>query len=208
MNKHDIQSSVQTKSSFSLRTPFAFFLQVRFFGKRSAAFSKGFTLVETLIAIAILVTAVLAPLAIAQSGIQAARYAQQQVTATFLAQSSLELVRYNIAYNLNTSNPNWLAGLDVCQTACEIISWQSKLDVGDELFRTCSGADPCRVYEIQGIYQVADNAASPITPYTRSLKVEETSDEREVKVTTNVSWKLSNGSTRTYTLSQYIYRWR
>ena len=163
---------------------------------------------ETLIAIAILVTAVLAPLAIAQSGIQAARYAQEQTTATFLAQSSLELVRYNIAYNLNMNDPDWLAGLDVCQTACEIISWQSKLDVGEALFQACSGADPCRVYEANGIYQIQSNFFDPKTPYTRSLKVEETSPGREVKVTTNVSWKLSNVTLRTYELYEYIYRWR
>lgn len=55
--------------------------------------TKGFTLVETLIAITVLILVVIGPVTIAQQGIKNARYASEEMTATFLAQEAMEGVR-------------------------------------------------------------------------------------------------------------------
>lgn len=54
---------------------------------------KGFTLVETLVAISILLLAIIGPMTIAQRGIQSSYFATEQVTAVFLAQEAIEAVR-------------------------------------------------------------------------------------------------------------------
>jgi prepilin-type N-terminal cleavage/methylation domain-containing protein len=56
--------------------------------------SRGFTLVETLIAISVLAVAITGPLAIAQKGLQAALISKDQVTAFYLAQDAIEYIRY------------------------------------------------------------------------------------------------------------------
>jgi type II secretory pathway pseudopilin PulG len=53
----------------------------------------GFTLVETLVSITILLLVIIGPMTVAQKGIQNAYYANDQVTAVFLAQEAIEGVR-------------------------------------------------------------------------------------------------------------------
>lgn len=62
---------------------------------------KGFTLIETLVAIAILVTGVIGPLSIAYQGVSLSLLARDQITASFLAQEGLEFVRFRIGTNHN-----------------------------------------------------------------------------------------------------------
>ncbi len=54
----------------------------------------GFTLVETLVAISVLMVAVASPLTIAQKSLSSALYAKDQTTAFFLAQDAVEYLKY------------------------------------------------------------------------------------------------------------------
>ncbi len=65
--------------------------------------NKGFTIIETLVAVAILMISIAGPLTIAQKGLTAAIYARDQITAAFLAQENMELIRSNID-SLNLAN--------------------------------------------------------------------------------------------------------
>ena len=64
-------------------------------------YKKGFTLIETLVGISILLVAVIGPLYIAFQGILLPTMAKNQITATFLAQEGIEFVRFRIATNSN-----------------------------------------------------------------------------------------------------------
>ena len=55
--------------------------------------NKGFTIIETLIAITILMISIAGPLTIAQKSLNAATYAKDQVTASFLAQEQMEKIK-------------------------------------------------------------------------------------------------------------------
>jgi prepilin-type N-terminal cleavage/methylation domain-containing protein len=55
---------------------------------------KGFTLMETLIAVFVLSLAITGPFMIAQKGLQAGLISKDQITAFYLAQDAIEYIRY------------------------------------------------------------------------------------------------------------------
>lgn len=63
-----------------------------FFLKTNKA-KRGFTLLETLVAVAIFTIAILALLAVLSNGIASTNYAKRKITATYLAQEGVEYVR-------------------------------------------------------------------------------------------------------------------
>ncbi len=71
---------------------------------------KGFTLIEAMVAIAIIALAIVGPMYAANSSIVAAELASDQLTASYLAQEGIEYVRtmrddaYLSAYAANTGN--------------------------------------------------------------------------------------------------------
>lgn len=54
---------------------------------------KGFTIIETLVAVTILMISIAGPLTIAQKSLNASIYARDQVTASFLAQDFIEKIK-------------------------------------------------------------------------------------------------------------------
>ena len=63
--------------------------------------NHGFTIIETLVAIAILMISIAGPLAVASKSLTAALYAKDQMTASYLVQEGVEHFR-----NLKDNNPN------------------------------------------------------------------------------------------------------
>jgi Tfp pilus assembly protein PilV len=61
--------------------------------KSHSTIKKGFTLLEALVAISILMVAVAAPITIAQKGISSAVYTKEQMIASYLAQDAIEYIK-------------------------------------------------------------------------------------------------------------------
>lgn len=72
---------------------------------------KGFTIMETLVAIAILLLSITGPMAFSQNGLRAAFYARDQVTAFYLAQDAIEFVKNRRDHNALEGKQQWLDGL-------------------------------------------------------------------------------------------------
>ena len=83
--------------------------------------NRGFTLIETLVAIFILTTAIAGPLTIASRALTSALVAKNQITAFYLAQDAVEYVRF--ARDTNTlAGGDWLTGAGATGTFINLTS--------------------------------------------------------------------------------------
>lgn len=70
---------------------------------------RGFTIVETLVAVTILMISIAGPMVAASKGLNAALYARDQMTATFLAQEVMEVIKADRSntYAVNQNVSDW-----------------------------------------------------------------------------------------------------
>ncbi len=100
---------------------------------------SGFTLLEALVAISILMVAVAAPITIAQKGLASAVYSKDQMVAAYLAQDAIEYIknrRDEIALN-NNYDWNDLRVFDNCLTTlhsegCQIDTIKNSDNIEDD----------------------------------------------------------------------------
>lgn len=178
--------------------------------------NQGFTLVETLVAISILVVAIVGPMTIAMRGLQSAFYAKEQLTATYLAQEAAELIRMHrdeyAMENRGTGNDNWLGSIPA---ACKVSSGCGVDIRALSTFANCATANACVLrYEAGGITSVSrgmytHSGSSAHSPFTRVVVLTDQgggSDSDEVLVTVTVSWQSGFISgTRTITLQSRLF---
>lgn len=195
----------------------------------------GFTLVETLVAVSILLVVIVGPMSIASQGLKNAYFAGDQTTAVYLAQESLEHIirlRDNVAllnYEDFKSDGNvsdgdgdtgeWYGDLSAsCRGAsgCDY-------DTIEDGYKNCGVTDACTLSHYRGdpstapahLYAyVSPGSDWEESPYTRVIHIGapvEGSGTRlgGVPVTVTVSWDASRafgaGTTKTVTLQTYIY---
>lgn len=180
---------------------------------------KGFTLIETLVAVLLLVTAVAGPLTIVSKNLLAARVAKDQITAYYLAQDALEYVRFARDTN-RLKGADWLSGaggtsagvnLTPCTGAngCYLDSTSNTPAVPT----ACSGTCPVINYSSateRFTYAPVGSGISP-TQFTRTITVGAPTgsppDERILIVT--VRWGSATGAgARTVTIQENIYNWQ
>ena len=76
---------------------------------------KGFSIVETMVAITVLLIGVVAPMSLAADGVRAARLSQDQIVAFYLAQEGIELVKNKRDNNkISVTNQPQMAGMEDC----------------------------------------------------------------------------------------------
>lgn len=168
---------------------------------------KGFTLVETLVAIAVLLIVIVGPMGIAQKGIQNAYYANEQVTAVFLAQEAIEAVRmyrdnqalaeydeYSKSVTPRTiDTANWVPS--GCASGCAYNKITNNFDL-------CSNSNACVLkQDTDGQYQYSIGANSPFT----RIVTFGTAFAGGVPVTVDVSWNSNILGSRHVILQTWIY---
>lgn len=167
---------------------------------------RGFTLVETFVAVTILLLATVGPMTIAARGLQSSFFSKQQITAFYLGQEAIELVKAQQYENVIAGN-DWLAGLETgADEFCHIDGLGCGIDTHNETFIDCAG-EGCRIlYDTsasRGFYQ---HAIGENTPFTRRIFIEETEPAQEAEITVLVSW--DSGlfvSERTLTLRSALF---
>lgn len=163
--------------------------------------NRGFTLIETFVAITILVTAIAGPLTIASKGLTSSYVARDQLTASFLAQEAIEYVRQKRDTNHLQGNPSWLSGFENC------IDQDCMIDVAaDTEPETClSGCDALRYDTTTNFYGY--DPLDDATVYVRSLRIVPLASGFEAEVRSTVSWQSSIFS-RQVTLNEVITDWQ
>jgi prepilin-type N-terminal cleavage/methylation domain-containing protein len=168
--------------------------------------SKGFTLIESLVAIAILVTAVIGATAAIQSGISSYTYSKDQITAFYLAQEGFEQIR-NIRDQNNLEGRNWLAGIAQLSTdPCYFTKACTVSPVETVLAITCGNPGQCpflRQNASNGFYGY-DSTWTP-TIFKREITLESINSQ-EVAVTVRITWNKGIGS-KEFKARENLFNW-
>jgi prepilin-type N-terminal cleavage/methylation domain-containing protein len=185
---------------------------------------KGFSLIETLIAVSILMIAIAGPLSLVQAGLFSSIHQRNQVTATYLAQEALEYIKgvrdANSYTQYGGSNLNWLTGPD-----------SSSLLHNSSNSGLCDGSDGCYVdphgklpggvfvWKVSSVKKLTASTVGAFrysyetggtfidSPYTRTVFISSVGNNGdEVKVTVKIDWN-DNALARSYTVSENIYNY-
>lgn len=174
---------------------------------------RGFTLIETLVAITVLTVAVAAPLTLAAQSLMAAYTAREQVTAFHLAQEAIETVRAQRDHNLITiakgTSVDWLDGLRVYVETDSTEKPFMVDSISDTTnFITC--ASPCAPLlfnDAMGFYGHEIGTTSRFTRFVRLTEVVGTNGE-EVTVRSEVQWRSgTTGNVRSVIIEENIFNW-
>ncbi len=160
---------------------------------------RGFTLLETLVAVAVLLMALLGPFSIAQQALKNAYYARDQVTAFYLAQEGVEFVRAIRDQNY-LSGAEWLTGIDACSGVPCIV------DFPNFTYTVCPQGvcPPVKVSQIGGLY---NHVTGTDSPFTRSvILTPSASNPDQMVVSVTVSWR-SSGVSRVFTIEERLFNW-
>ncbi len=178
-------------------------------------FKNGFTLVETLVAVSILLIAIVGPMTIAQKGIQNAYFATEQVTAVFLAQEAIEAVRELRddtaldAYDYSSGGGGSVVDTaDWVPTACSGGS-TCAYDSGSGAFESCASNNGCLLrFNTSSSRYTYENLGATVedSPYTRTIVMgNEMNGGRQITVTVTWNTKIFGGTERSVVLQTWIY---
>ena len=158
----------------------------------------GFTLIETLAGISILLLAITGALTVGYQNISFVGDSADNITAFYLAEEAVEFIKNKRDNNKLQGLSGWVSagGLSSCNsTDCYI-------DVVNNTMTSCGGACPV-LRNNGGYYQYS---AGSNTVFTRTVRVTEIAVDREATIDVSVSWS-KKGISRTVSVRDYMYNW-
>ncbi len=178
---------------------------------------KGFTLVETMVAIALLAIALVGPYVAVQNALQGSYVARDQLVASQLAQEGVEYVR-SIRDNNYHNGRNWLFGFadaqrDACYGAnpgnnyCTVDPTQGDFNTTAEAMQEYTNGTstvPKLKVSGNGLYNHQNNGGSE-TRFQRLVQVQ-TVSPTEVRIIVHVVW-VTSGKTYVFTVMDGLTNW-
>lgn len=170
--------------------------------------TAGYSFIEVLVAIAILLVSIVGPLTIASTGLRNALFARDQNTAFFLAQEGIESIVYmresaglaNLA-NGSVDTWSWFSALPAgCRTGepCAV-------NVSTMTLSECDPVSECDLYlHDTGTVRYRYDASGEATPFRRSIYLSSI-DSNTVLVRSVVEWQATAfASSQTVELETYL----
>lgn len=179
----------------------------------------GFTLLETVVAVILIVFALAGPFTLATRGIFAAKFAKNKLIALNLAQEGIEIIRTFRDNNFLTNQASWDAGIkdfygqdtqaDVfCPEPCTALAAQQAPNYH---YQTCGAScPPLKTDPTTGLYSYGSGQDSI---FTRTIRVEtgvfdaQVPSGDQLKVISIVAWSES-GIPHQVRLEEVLYRWQ
>jgi len=166
-------------------------------------FLKGFTIIETLVAISILTIAVAAPMTLATQSLSSALYARDQITAFHLAQGGVEALRSvrdgNILESLLGNPTDVFTGIP--QGGQKFV-----IDARDNSIELCNFSECPPLRHNGELYGYGEGVEWQDTRFTRTLRTESLGED-EFRVFVEVSWRTGTLPPRSFTIASNLYKW-
>lgn len=163
---------------------------------------KGFTLVETLVAITVLAVAIAGPFRAIQGALQGSFITRDQLTATALAQEGIEYIhaRRNNNYLAGAA---WLNGMN--GTGGPNCSANTcRVDPRADTIAVCSGAQ-CRLNFDSTTNRYTHQTGFSVSRFSRTVQLSSLSAD-EARITSTVTWTIGAVG-YTFTLTENIRDW-
>lgn len=166
---------------------------------------KGFTLVETLVAVVILTFAIAGPLSIASRSLFSSTVAREQIVAIYLAQEAIEGVR-SIRDQNGLNGVSWLTDLPAIGTNFTIDLVNINGGTNKPTIAACPGTCSAINYDpATRLYQYGSGSASN---FTRTVRIDSVPDKTdEVKVSVTVTWEVGQVS-RSFIARDNLFNWQ
>jgi len=172
---------------------------------KALPWSGGFTLIETLIAVLLLATAIAGPLTIASKSLTTALVAKDQIIAYYLAQDAIEYVRFKRDSN-RLAGVGWLTGLDGPDGSSGCLAVEGcNVDSVAATVTACSSA--CTAIKFNTTSNTYNSTGTMAPAFTRTIKMNlKTIDE--VLLTVTVTWSDVGSVVHKITAKESLFNWQ
>ena len=170
--------------------------------KAMPAGRQGFTLIEVIISIAVILTAIVGLIGLSSFSVSSLGIVKSKVIAVNLAQEGIEIVR-------NMRDSNWLIYRDQIDQGQSQL-WLTGLNPGtyrvqyDSASLTANPDNPPLYKNSYGFYQYSPTGGT-LTPFRRTITLQNISAD-EIRVTSQVTWS-EKGRSNTITVEDHLYNW-
>ena len=166
--------------------------------KRKNWTDKGFTLIETFVAITILLIAITGPLYLVTRGVALSKSVKGQVTAVYLAQEAVEYIR-------NIRDKNILSGNDWLATLGDCVSGKCKIDSPAQEVTSC-GTD-CAPLKYNDATKLYGYNLGEETVFKRDIQINEITAGKEIEIIVIMSWS-EGPNEKQFTMKEYLLNWQ
>lgn len=175
---------------------------------------RGFTLIETLVAVSLMVISIVAPMSLVAQSLTTAYYARDQVAAYSLAQEGIEAVRGvrdgNILENATTGSSN-----DLLQSIPIDRNFTVDATIAGGTGLVACSTNPCESLRVDptGTLYGHDQTWTTFTKFRRTAYANYVGPsalnggQDEIRVTVTVTWETATGRTRMFKMYSNMYRW-
>ena len=169
---------------------------------------RGFTLIETLIAVLLLASAIAGPLTIAAKGLNTSLTAKDQVSAFYIAQDAVEYIRFKRDSN-KLGGSSWLTGIvgsGLCSadgtTKCMVDSLQDTV-------AACSGTCSSLNYDTTNHYYSYTTGSPSQQHYVRTVQITTPvgSNTSEAALQVTVAWTGAGGTVHSVVVRENLFDW-